>query len=294
MKPAQKRLAFFFTSVLYSSALGAIYLVARPHSSAEQPWQNSPPAYLGFDRNEYPGDAYLPALKQSFAFAGFWLNAPPGARSNSWEKKRTILRQAGFGFLVLFNGRSARQLKFPADAGALAAADAHDAAQNAQREGFSEGTIIFLDQEEGGRLLPAQRKYLLDWADGVASAGFGAGVYCSGIPVTEERNQSITTAEDIHDHEGSRRISFFVYNDVCPPSPGCAYSRNPPLPSTSGIPYADVWQFAQSPQRKGFAQACPANHYGDGNCYPAAGNSADKIYVDLDSATSADPSAGRR
>ena len=35
-------------------------------------------AYLGFDRNEYPGDANLTALRRTLAFSGYWLHPPPG------------------------------------------------------------------------------------------------------------------------------------------------------------------------------------------------------------------------
>ena len=34
-------------------------------------------AYLGFDRNIYPGDAALPTLRKTFSFAGYWLSPPP-------------------------------------------------------------------------------------------------------------------------------------------------------------------------------------------------------------------------
>jgi len=30
-------------------------------------------AYLGFDRNEYPGDAALPVLRKTFSFSGYEL-----------------------------------------------------------------------------------------------------------------------------------------------------------------------------------------------------------------------------
>jgi hypothetical protein len=40
-------------------------------------------AYLGFDRNDYPGDRSLKLLRGKFSFAGFWLNNSPGANSNS-------------------------------------------------------------------------------------------------------------------------------------------------------------------------------------------------------------------
>ncbi len=293
MNRAKKHARLLFASILCSCALAAVCLLARATSLQRESKQESAPAYLGFDRNEYPGDANLPALKQSFAFAGYWLNNPPGANSNSWEGKRAILRDAGFGFLVLFNGRASRELKRPADPAALAALDARNAIQNALREGFSPGTVIFLDQEEGGRLLPEQQSYVFAWTDGIISAGFRAGVYCSGIPVKEGRNQSISTADDIRGHAGGRKILFFVYNDVCPPSPGCANSKNPLLPSASGIAFADVWQFAQSPRRKDFARSC-RNYRPDDNCYPPPGERATLIFVDLDSATSPDPSKGRR
>jgi glycoside hydrolase-like protein len=276
-----------------SFVLAVVRFPARGRSSLQRSVQKPETAYLGFDRNDYPGDSSLPALKRSFSFAGYWLNAPPGAKSNGWAGKRGILRDNGLGFLVLFNGRASAELKRAADAGALAEADARTAIENAQREGFSPGTAIFLDQEEGGRLLPKQQEYLFAWIDGIISAGFRAGVYCSGIPVREGRNQSITTANDIHDRAGARKIVYFIYNDVCPPSPGCASSKSAPLPSASGITFADVWQFAQSPRRKDFTRACPADYNRDGNCYAPSDDRAGPIYLDLDSATSADPSNGK-
>jgi hypothetical protein len=293
MSALGKNAACILTIFSCSFVLAVACSPAHRQSPIQGSAQNPNVAYLGFDRNDYPGDSYLPALKQSFSFAGYWLNLPPGAKSNSWAGKRAILRDSGFGFLVLFNGRISAELKRAADPAALAAADARNAIENAKREGFSPGTVLFLDQEEGGRLLPKQQKYVLAWADGIISAGYRAGVYCSGIPVKEDGDQSITTATDIHDHAGGRKIIYFVYNDVCPPSPGCASAKSPRPPSASGIEFADLWQFAQSPRRKGFAHACPANYNRDGNCYPPLGNSAAPIYLDLDSATSADPSNGR-
>src|ERR1700761_7559698 len=88
---------------------GAVPLLGtRSNSKARQsttPPQTVPRTYLGFDRNDYPGDGVLPVLRQTFSFAGYWLNAPPGETSNTWRGKRQILQSNGFGFLVLFNGR---------------------------------------------------------------------------------------------------------------------------------------------------------------------------------------------
>lgn len=249
-------------------------------------------SFLGFDANTYPGDAVLTALHQTFVFAGFWLNVPPGATENNWSGKRAVIRDAGFGFLVLFNGRLARDLKSPDRASALGAQDAKAAIGAAEHEGFSPGTIIFLDQEEGGRMTPAQLAYILAWADAVQADGFRAGVYCSGMPAKEGKNATIITAEDIRAHSANRDLAYFIYNDACPPSPGCVYLKNPPQPAASGVAFASIWQFAQSPRRPEFTRSCASTYNRDGDCYPPLALPA-PVFLDLDTADSPDPSRGR-
>jgi Rv2525c-like, glycoside hydrolase-like domain len=249
--------------------------------------------YLGFDRNEYPGDQNLNALRETFSFAGYWLNNPPGESRNTWTGKRHVLQSAGFGFLVLFNGRLYADLKSVRRAARLGRSDAQFAAAAARREGFPSGTVIFLDQEQGGRMLPEQKAYIYNWVDAVNAAGFRSGVYCSGIAARESPRVTIVTADDIRQNAGGRKIVYFVTNDACPPSPGCVFPGKPPKPSESGIAFADIWQFAQSPKRRDFAAACPANYNADGNCYPPAVDAARKLHVDVETATSPDPSQGR-
>jgi hypothetical protein len=264
--------------------------------------QTGPPqdahGVLGFDTNEYPGDAVLPGLHRRFAFCGYWLNAPPGASSSTWARKRAILREQGFGFLVLFNGRSEKSIKRAKDAAGLGASDGRAGIESALREGFHQGTVIFLDQEEGGRMLPEQRAYIHAWVNAVNASGFRAGVYCSGMPADEGHGATVVTAEDIRTNAGSRSIVFFVYNDACPPSPGCVYPANPPAPAASGIAFAAVWQFAQSPRRREYTRACASTYAADGNCYARSSSEpkdgSESIFVDLDTATSADPSNGRQ
>jgi len=246
-------------------------------------------AFLGFDRNDYPGDANLKILRQTFSYAGYWLNNPPGAKSNTWTGKRAVLESAGFGFLVLFNGRLEKQLK--QNPVALAQADAQTAITAAHREGFPAQTIIFLDIEEGGRMLPEQKSYIYTWADAVAAAGFRPGVYCSGIPA-KEGNTTIVTANDIRENAQGRKLAYWVTEDSCPPSPGCVFPKPPPTPADSGTPSADVWQFAQSPRRRDFAAMCH-NYNFDGNCYPPGIDPSSHLHVDLNTATRPDPSAGR-
>src|SRR5438128_1393069 len=78
-----------------------------------------------------------------------------------------------------------------------------------------------------------------------------------------------------------RDIRFWVTNDACPPSPGCAISAT--QPSQSGLDFADLWQFAQSPRRKDFAAQCH-NYNRDGNCYPPGIDPASHLHVDINTA----------
>jgi|SRR5580692_4342271 hypothetical protein len=243
--------------------------------------------YLGFDANNYPGDASLKALHQTFAYMGYWLSPPPGEKANSWLGHRAAVESAGFGFLVLFNGRLYAELKTVANATRMGQSDARAAAAAARREGFPQATIIFLDQEQGGRMLPEQKAYIYAWVDGVIAAGFRAGIYCSGIVAVDDGNA--VTAEDIREHAGKREIVYWTINDACPPAPGCAFPVHPPSPAESGVKFAEVWQFAQSPQRKDLPGRC-TNYSRDGNCN-APGIAG--LKVDLNSATSPDPSHGR-
>jgi hypothetical protein len=247
-------------------------------------------SYLGFDRNTYPGDANLKALRQTFSYTGYWLNNPPGERTNTWAGHRAAVESAGFGFLVLFNGRVYAELKSVANAKKVGDSDAQAAAAAARREGFPPHTIVFLDQEQGGRMLPEQKAYIYAWVDAVTAAGFRAGVYCSGIASKDDGN--VVTAEDIRQSAAGRKIVYWAINDACPPAPGCAFPKQPPSPAESGIRFAEVWQFAQSPQRKDVAGHCK-NYSHDAECYPPGISSALRMHVDVNTATSADPSHGR-
>ncbi len=251
----------------------------------------TPEHYLGFDRNDYPGDDLLPALHKTFAWTGYWLNNPPGETKNTWTGKRSIVKAAGLGFAVLYNGRLYKELKGK-DPAAMGREDGRDAAARANAEGFRAGTTIFIDQEEGGRMLPEQRAYLHAWVDTVTHSGLKAGVYCSAVPFKEGRGQVVVTARDIHDNAGGREIAIWAYNDACGPSQGCVFPKHPPAPARSGVSYAEIWQFAQSPRRDE-SKGCAKNYNQDGNCYPPEVPVGAATHVDVNTAASADPSHGR-
>ncbi len=257
------------------------------------PMRGQAQTYLGLDRNDYPGDENMAALHKTFAFTGYWLNNPPGSNHNTWKGSRKTLQVMGYGFLLLFNGREYQYLKASGNAARIGTNDAGTAVQAALREGFPKNAIIFLDQEQGGRMLPEQRAYIHAWVDGVARGGYRAGVYCSGIPFRESSTVSIVTATDIREHAGGREIHFFVSNDQCGPSPGCVFPNPAPKPAESGVAFAEAWQFAQSPRRPEMTAACRQTYAQDGNCYPPGSPPTSGLHIDVDTASSPDPSQAR-
>jgi len=274
-----------------------ISFFAYPVAAQTHPAQTQQ-TYLGFDRNIYPGDDALPILRKTFSFASYWLSPPPGETTNTWTGKREILRKYGFGFAVLFRGREEKNFKSIEDAAAKGEEDAAAAVEEAQKEGFSSQTIIYMDIEEGGRLSPKYHNYIMQWLWRVSPANFRGGFYCSAIPVKEGRNVSITTCEDIYEDlwRHSREFSLWAYNDACPPSQGCTHPPNSPNPNVPERRFCevcvDIWQFAQSPKRKEFASRCPG-YARDNNCY-APGDTAHRWHLDVNTSTSPDPSGGAK
>jgi len=274
-----RAIVLFFFSLLF----------AVPASS---PQTSVPRAYLGFDRNDYPGDAALPILRKSFSFTGYWLSSPPGENSNSWSGKRELLRSHGFGFALLFAGPTSGQLRDEPYTLKRVAEDTQTAVAAARREGFPPGSIIFLDVEEGGRLPSTYFTYLKLWAFGLSRLGFRAGIYCSAIPIDEGEGLTLITSDFIRKEIGSTELVYWVYNDACAPSPGCAVPQNPPPPSNSGIAYAQIWQFVRSPRDREAAIHCPG-YARNGNCYGPA-DTAHAWFLDMNTSSSADPSGGNK
>jgi hypothetical protein len=278
----------FWVAVAFT--LLAVILVGTTYGSA---LDTEPPGVLGFDRNEYPGDGALAILRKNFAFSSYWLSPPPGGKVNTWRGKRELLRSHGFGFLVLYNGPESRRLKSVKAAEQKGEADARDAASSAHTEGFAAQTLIFLDIEEGGRLPKAYHAYLRAWTDELVRRGFRAGVYCSGMAASEGAGVTIVTSDDIRANIGPREMAYWIYNDACPPAPGCGNLRSVPKPSAGGVPYAEVWQISQSPRRTEFTAKCAATYHTDGNCY-APEDAAHLWFLDIDVANSDDPSGGKK
>lgn len=287
MKPGLSVLFVFVAaaSLILPSCQSGVRLGSQPKDASR--------AYLGFDLNIFPGDAALPILRKTFSFSGYWLSPPPSEKTNTWTGKRELLRAQGFGFVLLYRGRDSHELKAEADSVEKGTLDARNAASAAKSDGFASQSVIFLDIEEGGRLPTTYHSYLRAWTGELMRAGYRSGAYCSGIPVNEGPGASITTADDIRAHAPSSDFVFFIYNDVCPPSPGCTFPENPQPPAAGGIPYAAIWQYAQSPRRKQFTAHCLPGYNLDGNCY-GPGDTAHAWFLDVNSAATPDPSGGAK
>ena len=268
---------------------------AQPSASTNNAAPRPGEPFVGFDRNDYPGDQTMSSMRSVFSFAGYWLTNPPGENANTWTGKRALLRSQGWGFLVLANGRLDAEIlkakKSGTSPAALAKSDAANAITSAKHEGFPAQTIVFLDQEEGGRLLDEQAAYLLAWTEAVAASNYRPGVYASGQRVQDGPSVWIDTIEDIRARvkkSGLHDVAIFNALDQCPPSPGCTLHAKP----LSAAPDLDLtaWQYSQSPRRPEITQSCGATYATDGNCY-APGFPA--VFLDMDAADSADPSHGR-
>lgn len=266
--------------------------VATPQAEGRN---THPNGWLGFDRNDYPGDATMAAMHNTFAFTGYWLTNPPGESANSWRGKRALLKAQGWGFLVLANGRLDAQIlkaqKAKTSPAELGRADAASAAATARRDGFPPHTVLFLDQEEGGRLLPEQAAYLLAWTEAVAGLGFRPGVYASGQQVEDPPGVKIDTIEDVRARVKAgnlQEVAIFDALDECPPAAGCTTQPKP----LSAAPDPDLvaWQYAQSPRRPEITQSCRATYAPDNNCYAPA---FPQVFLDMNVAGTSDPSQGR-
>ena len=266
---------------------------SSPSRSGATPRAGGP--FVGFDRNDYPGDDTMSSMRKIFSFTGYWLTNPPGENANTWAGKRELLRSQGWGFLVLANGKLDAEIvkakKRGTSPAALGKSDAADAIAAAKREGFPAHTILFLDQEEGGRLLEEQAAYLLAWTEAVAASNYRPGVYASGQRVQDDPGVWIDTIEDIRARgkkSGLHEVAIFDALDQCPPSPGCTLHAKP-LSSAPDVNLT-AWQYSQSPRRPEITQSCGSTYAADGNCYAPG---FPQVFLDMDAADSADPSHGR-
>jgi hypothetical protein len=209
--------------------------------------------HLGFDTNVYPGDRALRAWRDAapYEWVGYYLPAPCH-KDDSWSGKRETVAELGYGTAVIYVGQqawgrttnpTAAQAKRAAKAGkrcdaalmgaARGRAEADDAIAKTAREGFANGTVIFLDVERMERVPQAMRDYYRAWTARVLADGrFRPGVYV-------HKHNAALVYDDVKaefaEAGNDEEPSFWVAS-------GRGFSHADAEPTDVGHQFTSVWQ----------------------------------------------------
>ena len=209
--------------------------------------------HLGFDTYAYPGDRAMAKWKKSspYEWVGYYLPAPCHS-GTTWVGKRERLEEMGWGMAVIYVGQQTWDNHPQPTAAQVAKArkngtldchksllsgprgdhEARDAVARTAREGFTEGTVIFLDVEYMNRTPDSMKRYVRAWMDRVLADGrYRPGVY------VHTRN-----AEVIYDEVKAVYAQHGI--DEEPPfwiAGGGKFAANK-KPTDVGHAFASVWQ----------------------------------------------------
>ncbi|HEY4131440.1 MAG TPA: glycoside hydrolase domain-containing protein [Gemmatimonadaceae bacterium] len=165
--------------------------------------------YVGFDTHTYPGDATMRAWKNTpgapYSWVGYYLPSPCHD-DKSWTGKRNTLQAMGWGVAIVYVGqqtwgktphtlsdaqRDAIRAKNDCAADLVSASEgtrnANDAIARTKAEGFTQGSVIFLDLERMEKIPSAMRDYYSAWVKRVLEDG----TYRPGVYAHEHNAQSI-------------------------------------------------------------------------------------------------------
>jgi hypothetical protein len=172
-------------------AAAAVTASAEVTGVAQTARQHGGGTYLGFDTNKYPGEAAMDAWKKSgkYDWVGYYLEAPCHS-DDSWSGKRARLTQSGWGMAVIYVGQQTWGKSIPVTTStgndcstklvnaAQGKVDARHAIDMAKREGFDQGTVIFLDVEAMSSVPRGMRDYYASWARTLIADGrYLPGIY---------------------------------------------------------------------------------------------------------------------
>jgi hypothetical protein len=228
-------------------AMGVLLLAAcAGPAGAPGPAQ---PVYPGFDTSLYPGDdtARRWRAESPYEWIGFYLPAPCH-RETSWTGTRQRLSDMGWGIAILYVGQQAFEGTAPPDPATgtpiicsrtLLTAEqgrreARDAADQAQREGFARGSIIYQDVESMRVIPDSMRTYYSAWQrEMLADGRYLPGTYA------HQRNAValLPLAEEVYRAAGRTETPpFWVAG-------GSDFSLSRPAWSI-GLPFVRIWQGA--------------------------------------------------
>jgi hypothetical protein len=186
-----------------ASVAAQVAQVAAAVTGQEAPLANAQQEgkVMGFDTHTYPGDRTMRAWKSApgapYRWVGYYLPAPCH-RDRSWSGKRQTLVDMGWGLAVVYVGQQTwgrtprrltpKRLAAHRKSGASCNADfvsadrglaeGRDAVEVAEREGFPERSVIFLDIERMEKMPKAMRDYYRAWSRHLLADGrYRPGVY---------------------------------------------------------------------------------------------------------------------
>ena len=208
--------------------------------------------YAGFDRLDYPGDDAMQWLftNTNLKWCGFYLApAPSQGKGISWMTKLATLRSIGWGVAPVYLGQQT-VASAPSGSHTLTAAqgkiDAQDAATLAKRAGFVDGSILFLDVEQGRPVDPGMLDYYKAWvAELVANTVYKPGVYCSFSGISGSLHDA-----DSRPYFWPFNINHYTCNSTEASANRQMLTDGGPYPEIDpagcGVPYARLWQHTQS------------------------------------------------
>lgn len=200
-------------------------------------------AFAAFDRDIYPGDAIMAALKSgtNLAICGVYLAPAPSHGDTSWMPAALPARQAGWGTAAIYVGQELPtgpgQHKVTAAQGQL---DGVDAVALALSAGYDPGARVFLDLENPGMAAPGPMAYVTAWALTVQGAGLQPDIYVGHGGAAAIR-AALTSAgvKGLSPKSGwAYRVATVALHDVATISTAD--------PSGSGDPAALGWQHDQN------------------------------------------------
>jgi hypothetical protein len=233
----------------------------------DQPSNNTPVAFPGFDTSIYPGDAAMAAWRyptSPYRWAGYYL-AAPCHRDVTWMSKYSTLTAMGWGIAAIYVGqqdwsqipqsvvvRGARETARAAESGRgdnvlteqlavcsasllntdQGTAEAADAVAKLEADGFPHGSTVFLDVEYVSFVTPALLEYYRAWITGILKDGrYKPGIYAAKFNATTLR----VAALDGYKAAGSTSDPPFWIAS----SSGFSILQ---APTAVGLDYAKLWQ----------------------------------------------------
>ena len=243
--------------VLASACAGTPVRTATGAGIPGTPASGTPRAYPGFDAATYPGDDTMQRWRSAspYRWVGYYLPAPCH-RDATWAGTSARLERMGWGIAVLYVGQQAwegvpdrsstdsagaarpiicSRTLLTAQQGRI---DADDAIARAAADGFSRGSVIYLDIEPVSAVSQPMKDYYRAWTHRLLEEGrFTPGLYAHRRNVAEIHADMRAVHADVRGTAAATQPAVPVW--VAAPSPTFSVVQ---APRELGVDIANIWQ----------------------------------------------------